>query len=82
MQTLTIEITNDEDVQMFLHLAKRLNCKIISDSFQEMQLEKTKKALEHLRNIARAGGLTNEIPDPVQWQRDIRKDRPLPGRNE
>lgn len=23
----------------------------------------------------------SEIPDPVEWQREIRKDRPLPGRD-
>jgi hypothetical protein len=35
------------------------------------------KALEELRT---AGGLSDVIPDPVEWQREIRRDRPLPGR--
>ena len=34
-----------------------------------------------LQKIADAGGL-GSIPDPVAWQREIRKDRPLPGRDE
>jgi hypothetical protein len=29
--------------------------------------------------VARTGGITT-IPDPVAWQREIREDRSLPGR--
>ena len=35
-------------------------------------------AMEALRSITAKGGLG--IEDPVAWQREIRKDRPLPGR--
>ena len=35
-------------------------------------------ALEYLRAI---GGLSSMIEDPVAWQREIRQDRPLPGRD-
>ena len=38
-----------------------------------------KKAAEILKKIADRGGIKS-IPDPVAWQREIRKDRPLPGR--
>lgn len=38
------------------------------------------KAFAHLREIAARGNLRNG-PDPLEWQRDIRKDRPLPGRD-
>jgi hypothetical protein len=37
--------------------------------------------LESLRRIAARGGIKN-IPDPARWQREIRQDRPLPGREE
>ena len=33
-----------------------------------------------LQKLAEAGGIPT-IPDPVAWQREIRKDRPLPGRD-
>jgi hypothetical protein len=33
-----------------------------------------------LQKIADSGGIP-AIPDPVAWQREIRKDRPLPGRD-
>jgi hypothetical protein len=41
-------------------------------------LERRKAALAGLRAM---GGLHEVIPDPAAWQRDIRKDRPLPGRD-
>ena len=34
-----------------------------------------------LQKIADAGGVP-AIPDPVEWQREIRRDRPLPGRGD
>ena len=33
-----------------------------------------------LKQIAERGGLV-DIGDPIQWQRDIRTDRRLPGRD-
>ncbi len=34
-------------------------------------------ALEHLRQL----NIFKDIADPVAWQREIRQDRPLPGRD-
>ena len=42
----------------------------------EMLLER-KEALADLRAL---GGLRDVIPDPVAWQRELREERPLPGR--
>jgi hypothetical protein len=36
-----------------------------------------KEAFQRLRKL---GGLRDVIPDPTAWQREIREDRPLPGR--
>lgn len=36
------------------------------------------KALERVT----AANALSDIEDPVEWQREIRKDRPLPGREE
>lgn len=41
-------------------------------------LHRRKEALERLR---RAGGLATMIPNPREWQREIREDRALPGRD-
>lgn len=34
-----------------------------------------------LSQLAAAGGIRS-IPDPLAWQREIRQDRPLPGRDD
>ncbi|MEG4816891.1 hypothetical protein [Microcoleus sp. K5-D4] len=40
-----------------------------------------KRIVEILEKIA-ANNVFAEISDPVEWQRDLRQDRPLPGRGE
>lgn len=42
------------------------------------RVARRKAALHELRQL---GGLRDVIPDPVAWQRDLRQDRPLPGRD-
>jgi len=37
-----------------------------------------KQLLQELRDL---GGLSDVIPDPAAWQREMREDRPLPGRD-
>lgn len=39
-------------------------------------------AIAQIMERMAARGALSEIEDPSQWQRDIRKDRPLPGRND
>ncbi|MGB8167359.1 MAG: hypothetical protein WCF18_07690 [Chthoniobacteraceae bacterium] len=43
--------------------------------------ERRERALAALRRLAARGGI-GSISDPVAWQREQRKDRPLPGREE
>lgn len=42
--------------------------------------ERRRRMAEALENLAAADAFS-EISDPVEWQREIRKDRPLPGRD-
>ena len=42
--------------------------------------ERRKRIKESLQTLAEMGTFA-DIEDPVEWQRQIRKDRPLPGRN-
>jgi hypothetical protein len=45
--------------------------------------ERRRRAIrETLESLAARGTYAAEIEDPVAWQREIRKDRPLPGRDE
>ncbi|HEX8905428.1 MAG TPA: hypothetical protein VF771_11325 [Longimicrobiaceae bacterium] len=43
--------------------------------------ERGRRMAEALQGIADSGGFP-DISDPVEWQREIRRDRPLPGRDE
>jgi hypothetical protein len=43
--------------------------------------ERKGRIKESLQTLAEMGTFA-EIEDPVEWQRQIRKDRPLPGREE
>jgi hypothetical protein len=43
--------------------------------------EMVKRRSEAFAALRAMGGLHDVIPDPVAWQREIRKDRPLPGRD-
>jgi len=40
-----------------------------------------RRRIEALERLAAMGGIKS-IPDPSAWQREIREDRPLPGREE
>jgi hypothetical protein len=40
-----------------------------------------RQRVEALERLAAAGGIKS-IRDPVAWQREIRRDRPLPGRED
>lgn len=42
--------------------------------------DRRKRMAEALEKLA-ASDAFSEISDPVEWQREIRKDRPLPGRD-
>lgn len=42
--------------------------------------DRRRRMAEALENLAAANAFS-EISDPVEWQREVRKDRPLPGRD-
>jgi hypothetical protein len=48
---------------------------------EEARSERGRRMAEALERLAARNAFA-EIEDPVEWQRDIRKDRPLPGREE
>lgn len=46
-----------------------------------VEAERGKRIKAALQALAKRGTFA-DIKDPVEWQRQIRKDRPLPGREE
>lgn len=43
--------------------------------------ERRRRVADTLAKLAEIGAFA-EIDDPVEWQREVRRDRPLPGRQE
>ena len=80
MQTITLEVQSAADAEVILLLAKRLHCRILPETLSQKKVPNSHEALKHLRKIAKRGTLAKAIPDPLKWQKEIRKDRPLPGR--
>ncbi len=59
--------------------AVKVDVKVRQSSYLEVQEPNGRRAMAALERIAQKGGISS-IVDPVAWQREIRKDRPLPGR--
>lgn len=54
----------------------------IPDQIEPLSSEERRRLREEaLAGLARIQAFA-DIEDPVEWQREIRKDRPLPGRDE
>ena len=86
MSTITAILEPDADGTLHLPLpadAPRGRMKVTAtlESAEMDWPERRELALAALRRLAARGGIRS-IPDPVAWQREQRKDRPLPGREE
>lgn len=73
-------ITWEEDVPSAIKKGKSIDVIItLRDKPKSQSKADVHRAVAALQAIADRGGIKS-IPDPVKWQREIRKDRPLPGR--
>lgn len=64
-------------------LAKKLGLQINKPHKEKSMKEeknKSKKLHQLMEEAAVSGGLFSSIEDPVAWQNEVRKDRPMPGR--
>ncbi|MBC7891358.1 MAG: hypothetical protein H7Y12_04020 [Sphingobacteriaceae bacterium] len=68
----------DEKIEEVASILETLNVKMAPVEERKPDIH---KALDALRRIRDAGGIPS-IPDPSAWQREIRKDKPLYGREE
>jgi len=81
MSQAVIELP-DQDLEIVLSLVKRLNGKILDSSLAtsaELAARPTPSIREAFEKLVDLGGLG--IENPSAWQREIRQDRPLPGRD-
>jgi hypothetical protein len=77
MSQYLIEVPEDKE-QEVASVLQTLNVKMMPVEERKTDI---KKALEALWRIRDAGGIPS-IPDPSAWQSEIRKDKPLYGREE
>lgn len=59
-------------------LARKLGLKIMREK-QKTEKPNGAKIAKLMEEFADQGGIKS-IPDPIKWQDEVRKDRPLPGR--
>ena len=86
MNTLTAqaEITPDHRLTLDVPVSAdlpvgRLQVTVALAKTSEKRVGNQRDAVKFLEEIAARGGV--DIPDPVTWQREVREDRPLPGRD-
>jgi hypothetical protein len=59
----------------------RVTVTVTTDDDQLDDSTRGAKMADALARLARIGAFS-EIKDPAEWEREIRRDRPLPGRDE
>ena len=64
-----------------LHGPMRVEVTFVEDALKVPAPQQKRAMLDALKSLA-ASGTFNEIEDPIAWQREIRKDRVLPDREE
>ena len=86
MSTITAILEADPDGTLHLPLPAGLRkskvqvtatLRAVGDAVDRPTQQEALAALRKLREL----GTFNQITDPVAWQREIRLDRPLPGRD-
>ena len=86
INTLTQQLLNKVETlppamqQEVLHFVEFLKSKIDQTAAQEAQSNSTQQ-VHFMEQIAARGTAFSEIKDPAAWQREIRAERPLPGRD-
>jgi hypothetical protein len=78
MKTIQLELSDTiyDRVISFLELLPKNECHILENKMTG------REALSIALDNAVRTNIFNDIKDPVAWQREIRKDRALPGREE
>jgi len=77
MKTIQLELSESiyDRVISFLELLPKNECHILENVNTQQQ------ALKEALEAAVATNAFADIADPAAWQREIRQDRPLPGRD-
>lgn len=81
MSQLLIEIDTSENEAILLSLLPKLGGRIISKNDSSATIPRRERLAEIFEQL-RQSGVAEKYGDPLEWQRKIRQDRPLAGRDE
>lgn len=86
MSTITAILEADADGTLHLPVPEELRrgkVQIVAtlDPVTESPAGTVATPLDALKELRKLGGLSDVIPDPVEWQREQRRERSLPGRD-
>ena len=90
MSTITAILEADADGTLHLPVPQNMRhgkVKVVATLQSESETATTEgqtkpgTPLATLKELRKLGRLCHVIPDPVAWQREQRKERPLPGRD-
>ncbi len=76
---ITISGKDKKRMELIEKLAEELGLSIFSKSFDKKREPNGQALYKLMKEKAESGGIS-EIEDPVKWQREQRKDKPLYGR--
>ncbi|MEQ9298414.1 MAG: hypothetical protein RIF33_07620 [Cyclobacteriaceae bacterium] len=79
MKTITLTSDDDRALDQLKQLAFELDVELTET---EMKVSNGKSAAQLLSKIAKNNELAKVIHDPVEWQKEIRRGRELPFKNE
>ena len=77
---LIISGNDKDDLEQVEHLAVKLGLSVVKSDVDRTDKTDRSELLKLMRDKAAAGGITS-IQDPVEWQKAVREDRPLYGRD-
>lgn len=84
MEAITVYVSDNQKIQLFINLAKMLNLKIdrftVKKSIDEKEIDNT-ALFNKLRTIQEQPNFTSNFGNPIEWQKETRKDRKLPFRD-
>ena len=78
MTEIVLTIRNESELQKLLQILSQLK---ISYTSRPKPRKRSTKELEAAVKIIQAGADFSYLGDPVEWQRELRKDRELPQYN-
>jgi len=81
MQTITLKVKNDNDISLLISLAEKLGISVIVKQEKKSVRTDNTELFSMLQNFSKKNRLFEGIKNPVQWQKQQRKDKELPGRS-